>query len=78
MSRLRVFLEFKDRLIFQKIYKKLTDEELQMTLKFLIDNSGLDRNAFADRANRWLLDKPKPENFSSMWALITEANSISK
>jgi hypothetical protein len=73
-KRLENFLASKDHVMQQNLLKKLSQEERQMCIDFITENDGLDKNEFALKVNRWLLDMPKPKNFSAMWALVSQAN----
>lgn len=73
--RLLKFESFKHHLMHGKIWKKLSKKELELCRQFILDHDHLDQDNFAYYANRWLLDKEKPRNYSTMWALVFQSNS---
>lgn len=69
MTRLEKFKSLKDHAWYYNVYKKLTKEELQIAIKFCVDNEKLNNNDFATKAVRLFLDvKNKPKN----WTVIEE------
>lgn len=75
--RLEKFESFKEHVIQGKLYRKLSAFERAQCRAFIHDTDHLDDHAYAAKCNRWFLDQPKPENFSTMWALVLQANTTS-
>lgn len=76
MTRFDAFDIISKHIFHAKEYARLKQVEREMCLQFIRDNDNLDFNAFAEKTNRWLLDRPKPKNYSIMWALVLQANQI--
>jgi hypothetical protein len=74
--RLEAFNGFADNPGMKNLFKKLSDADLEECRTFIRERAGLDRNEFAAAVNRWKLDQPKPKNFTSMWSLVLESNSV--
>lgn len=73
MTRLEKFESFKDHIIQSKLYNKLTARERGLCVEFLRENEDLGPNEFLAKVNRWMLDVPKPKNFTMMWALVIQS-----
>jgi hypothetical protein len=73
-KRLDKFESFKEHIVQGKLYRKLTQSELKLCREFIGKHDGLDRNAFADKCNKWMLGEPKPKNHTTMWALVLQSN----
>lgn len=73
--RLTIFESFKEDPGQRTLFAKLTEADLEQCRAFIRDRSSLDRNDFAKEVNRWMLDQPKPKNYTAMWALVSQANS---
>lgn len=57
--------------------KKMTNEELDICEAFITENDELTYAEFSAKLNRWYLnDVKKPKNLYTMWAMLSEANSI--
>lgn len=75
MNRMEKFHSFKDHVMHGKLMTRLSAKELKQCEDFIRENDALDSNQFAEKTNRWLLDQPKPKNYSTMWALVLQCNS---
>lgn len=54
------------------LFKKLTKAELETCKAFLSESEHLNDDDFALKCNRWMLDQPKPKNYSTMWAIVSQ------
>lgn len=73
MTRIEKFFKLKDHLVIGKSYQKLTTDEYLQCVKFIQDNEGLSKNDYCEKANRWMLDQPKPKHHADMWALVFQS-----
>lgn len=74
-TRKEKFMSFCDNPYQRKLLNKLSWTERNMCIAFICENDKLNKDEFAEKANRWLLDKPKPKNYTTMWALVTQCNT---
>lgn len=75
MDRLKKFESFKDHSMHGKIYKRLTQAELNRCHEFIMTREGMDKDQFAHELNRWMLHEEKPKHHTDMWALVMQSNS---
>lgn len=73
MSRMDNFNKLKLHPIHRNLFKKLSKMELKMCEDFINETESLSIDDFAFKCNRWMLDKPKPKNYSAMWALVMQS-----
>lgn len=72
-------LALREHAWFDRLYARLSSEELQTCHRFIDEHDALDRSEFEMRVNRMFLDKPKPKNWTVIAELLTVANGdISK
>lgn len=71
--RLENFNNLKRHPMIKNLFKKLRTDELVQCQDFIKEHEGLDDNAYAYACNRWYLDKPKPKNYSTMWAIVFQS-----
>ena len=74
MNRMTRFSSMKTHPMLCKLFAKLKKDEIAACEKFIMDYDHLDKNGFAYEVNRWHIDKPKPKNWTSMWALVSQTN----
>jgi hypothetical protein len=58
-----------------KAYNRLSRQEVQLAIDFIIENDPLDKGAFELKVNRMFIDKDKPKNFTVILELLTCCNS---
>jgi hypothetical protein len=77
MKRLEAFRQFKDHPMLHKDYNQLSAAQSIECERFIIDHDHLDANAFAEKVNRWKLDKPelRTKKHSVQWGLLLQCNS---
>ncbi len=68
------FISFCEHPFQRKLLAKLSFSERNLCIAFIVENDKLNKDDFAEKVNRWLLDKPKPKNFTTMWSLVTQCN----
>lgn len=71
-TRVQKFMQMEKHPVLGKLFKKLTEEEYDMALQFVMNNSGLGDNDYMHLANRWFLDGNKPKHHTDMWAIVTQ------
>lgn len=74
-KRIETFRSYAKHIVHAKVMAQLSHKDIADCLKFIQDNDHLDRNGFALKVNRWLIDQPKPKRYSAMWALVSQCNS---
>ncbi len=74
MTRLEIFNSFYADPMLSRDLRRLLTCEINECINFIAEHNHLDKNAFAEKANRWMLDQPRPKNYSLMWALVSQAN----
>ena len=75
MTRLQAFLDrIKNHLLYRRLAKKLTEDEVSVIMKFIEDNYDLDFVDFERKATRLYIDGPKPKHANIMVELILVAN----
>lgn len=74
MSRLAEFEKLKTHPFYGNDFKKLTKGQIEECYKFIADREGLDRDAYAIDANRWVLTQPIHKNMTRMADLLTAVN----
>lgn len=74
-----IFLELERHPLgmIKKDFKKLKKDEMELSLRFIEENSHLDRNDFEFKLNRLFLDKEnnKPKNWKIILQLLSMTNS---
>ena len=70
MDRIQRFKNLESHPWFNKLYKKLKKDELELCLSLLVDTKELDKNTFAHKTVRLWLDKDKPKNWKHMEELL--------
>jgi hypothetical protein len=70
MIRLSKFEQMKLHPMHGNLYRKLSEKEREQCRDFIRQNDHLDRDDFAEKANRWMLDQARPKRYSDMWALV--------
>lgn len=77
-QRIANFRSFKNHLIIGQCFKALSQNEIDLCEQFIMENDHLDKNEFALKVNRWMVDNPKnrpsQKKASAMWALVCQAN----
>jgi hypothetical protein len=75
-SKRRAALEsMKTRYPWEKDFKQLTKEEYDILDRFVTENDHLDRNAFAEKANRLFLDAAnKPKRWTTIVEILININ----
>lgn len=72
-TRLEKFESFSDHVVHGKLYKKLSAIDRETCRIFLRKAEALNADEFTLLVNRWMLDQPKPKNYSTMWALVSQS-----
>lgn len=75
MKRIDYFEAFKNHAWFNRVYKRLSENEREIAHKFIEQNDGLDKGSFELAVNRMFLDKQKPKHYKEILELLTCANS---
>lgn len=80
MNRLQKFHSYVDHPMHGKIYKKMGAENRAVCEQFIKENDHLSFGEFDLKVNRWGLntDFSKSKHYSSMWALVSQCNLVTK
>lgn len=73
MSRQEKFNALRDHAMNGRLFKKLSQTEIALCEEFIRESEHLDRDAFAEKVNRWYLHEQKPKNATTMWALVLQS-----
>jgi len=71
-------MELSEHAWLGRVYKKLTEEELRLAIRFMGKNHLLSKGEFELAVNRMFLDASKPRHFKEILELLTCANSLAK
>lgn len=77
MNRLEAFRQMGDHLIYKKVLKRLTRDDLAFCERFLGENSNLSKSEFSDAVRNLLVAPNKPSNVLLMDELFMAANTRS-
>lgn len=75
MTRLEYFHEFKNHPWFGRLYKRLSERDMEIAVDFILKNDHLPIGEFEFAINRMFLDKEKPKQYKIILELLTCANS---
>lgn len=76
-KRLVTFYSYKEHSWFNKIWLKLSKQEIALCEEFICKNKDLDKTAFEMAVNRMFLEQnQKPKNWTIICELLTCSNSF--
>lgn len=76
MSRLDVFHSYAKHPWFDKVYRKLSRDEMAIAEAFIVQHDALDKNVFEAKLNRLFIDKtPECKNWKVILELLSCANA---
>lgn len=78
VDRLSTFNELKTHPWLGRVFRRLTQQELELARSFLLTHAGADAGTFEMLVNRMFLDRPKPKHHTIIMELLVCANSASR
>jgi hypothetical protein len=77
-DRQNEFLKLKEDPWFNRVYKRLTEDEIKESLGFINENGSKNYGEFEYTLNRYFLDRKKPKHWKEMIELIMISNRVAK
>lgn len=74
-ARLNKFNSFSSHPWFSRIFSKLKTDDVNFAVRFISENSSLEKGQFEMAVNRMFIGKEKPKRWKEIMELLTCCNS---